>query len=572
MSFAEEYADMVISGQLVAGKKIIQAVTRFKEDLKRQNTKEFPYYFDEKIEKKIISFIELLPQTDGKELKLAMFQKWLVSELYSWREVGTGNKRYNRAFISMARKNSKTYIASIMGVIALLMEDEPSKARQVLFTSNAYKQAKLGFQMMSSELRAIAKKSPYIRKRLEINKAQITDLDTESFAMALSSDTSTLDGYGATLGIVDEFHKAKNRDVLNAIKSGMNNQKNGLLAVVSTSGESINCPMYEDYLFLSEVLAGREVADRYFIAIWEIDSEDKETLLDHEEVWIKANPLFEIEEVRRTMTSTIKDDLELGIKQENVAPVLVKNFNTWENAKTNQFMTVEDWKNAQVDVTPNISGKSVYIGVDLSKTGDLSSVSWLVPLDDKKFYIDSFSFVGTKGGIDRKERRDNISYRKLEKLRECDITTLDSGIIDYTRIVEFIDNLIEKNDFKLQAICYDPYNANSLITDLEKKGYPMIEIRQGAITLSVPIREFKEQLFNGKIIHANNRLLTYAVNNAVMRYDNQNNALIDKTKYETRIDPLVALIDAWVIGKNYYTEVDNAQADNEFYTSDNFGF
>lgn len=572
MSFAEEYADMVISGQLVAGKKIIQAVTRFKEDLKRQNTKEFPYYFDEKIEKKIISFIELLPQTDGKELKLAMFQKWLVSELYSWREVGTGNKRYNRAFISMARKNSKTYIASIMGVIALLMEDEPSKARQVLFTSNAYKQAKLGFQMMSSELRAIAKKSPYIRKRLEINKAQITDLDTESFAMALSSDTSTLDGYGATLGIVDEFHKAKNRDVLNAIKSGMNNQKNGLLAVVSTSGESINCPMYEDYLFLSEVLAGREVADRYFIAIWEIDSEDKETLLDHEEVWIKANPLFEIEEVRRTMTSTIKDDLELGIKQENVAPVLVKNFNTWENAKTNQFMTVEDWKNAQVDVTPNISGKSVYIGVDLSKTGDLSSVSWLVPLDDKKFYIDSFSFVGTKGGIDRKERRDNISYRKLEKLRECDITTLDSGIIDYTRIVEFIDSLIEKNDFKLQAICYDPYNANSLITDLEKKGYPMIEIRQGAITLSVPIREFKEQLFNGKIIHANNRLLTYAVNNAVMRYDNQNNALIDKTKYETRIDPLVALIDAWVIGKNYYTEVDNAQADNEFYTSDNFGF
>lgn len=572
MSFAEEYADMVISGQLVAGKKIIQAVTRFKEDLKRQNTKEFPYYFDEKIEKKIISFIELLPQTDGKELKLAMFQKWLVSELYSWREVGTGNKRYNRAFISMARKNSKTYIASIMGVIALLMEDEPSKARQVLFTSNAYKQAKLGFQMMSSELRAIAKKSPYIRKRLEINKAQITDLDTESFAMALSSDTSTLDGYGATLGIVDEFHKAKNRDVLNAIKSGMNNQKNGLLAVVSTSGESINCPMYEDYLFLSEVLAGREVADRYFIAIWEIDSEDKETLLDHEEVWIKANPLFEIEEVRRTMTSTIKDDLELGIKQENVAPVLVKNFNTWENAKTNQFMTVEDWKNAQVDVTPNISEKSVYIGVDLSKTGDLSSVSWLVPLDDKKFYIDSFSFVGTKGGIDRKERRDNISYRKLEKLRECDITTLDSGIIDYTRIVEFIDSLIEKNDFKLQAICYDPYNANSLITDLEKKGYPMIEIRQGAITLSVPIREFKEQLFNGKIIHANNRLLTYAVNNAVMRYDNQNNALIDKTKYETRIDPLVALIDAWVIGKNYYTEVDNAQADNEFYTSDNFGF
>lgn len=572
MSYAEEYADKVLSGEIIAGKKITQAVTRFKRDLSRQSTKKFPYYFDESIENKIIAFVELLPQTDGNKLHLAMFQKWLLSELYSWREVGTGNKRYNRAFISMARKNSKTYIASTMGVLALLMENEPQQGRQILFTSNAFKQAKLGYQMMSSELRAVAKQSPYIRKRLEINKSQITDLDSESFAMALSSDTSTLDGYGATLGIVDEFHKAKNRDVLNAIKSGMNNQKNGLLAVISTSGESTNCPMYEDYLFLSDVLAGREVADRYFIAIWEIDPEDKETLLEHEEVWIKANPLFEVENVRKTMTGSIKDDLELGIKQENVTPVLVKNFNVWENAKPNQFMTVEDWNNAKVDEHPDVNGRPVYIGVDLSKSGDLSSVSWLIPLSDKRFFIDSYSFVGTKGGIERKERRDNISYRKLEKLNECDITTLDSGIIDYSKIVEFITNLIEKYDLDLQAICYDPYNANTLITDLEKNGFPMIEIRQGAITLSVPIREFKEQVFNGKVIHSNNKLLDYAVSNAVMRYDSQNNALIDKTKYETRIDPIVALMDAWTIGRQHFTEVENAQADNEFYKSDDFSF
>ncbi|MGX4764245.1 terminase large subunit [Holzapfeliella sp. JNUCC 72] len=572
MSFAEEYADKVLSGKIIAGKKIILAARRFKRDLQRQRSKDFPYYFDEEIEKKVIKFIELLPQTNGEPLIMADFQKWLMGELYAWREVGTGNKRFNRAFISMARKNSKTFLASTMGAVALLFEKEPQQGRQILFTSNAYKQAKLGYEMLASELRAVSRKSPYIAKRLKINQSQILDRDSNSFAMALSSDTSTLDGYGATLGVVDEFHKAKTYDVVNAIKSGMNNQKNGLLTIISTSGETTNCPMYQDYLFLSEVLEGKETADRYFIAIWEIDAEDKDTLLEHEENWIKANPLFEVEEQRKTMTSAIRDDLQLAIKQDNLAPVLVKNFNTWENAQHNQYIAVEDWKNAEVDHMPNVKGRPVYIGVDLSKTSDLSSVSWLVPLDDKRFYIDSFSFVGTKGGIEKKERRDNISYRKLQRLGYCDITTLDSGIIDYSKIVDFIDKLIEKYDFDLQAICYDPYNANTLITDLEKRGYPMVEVRQGVLTLSVPTREFKENLLNGKIIHTDNKLLTYAVNNAVLRYDSQNNPLIDKNQYETRIDPIVALIDAWQQGGRYFAEVENAKADNDFYKSDKFSF
>lgn len=572
MSYAEQYTDAVLNGDIIAGKKIIQACRRFNNDLKRQRTKKFPYYFDEDIEKKIILFVELLPTTDGKKLKLAKFQKWLLSNLYSWREVGTGNKRFDRAFISMARKNSKTYLASTMGVIALLMEKEPQQSRQILFTANAYKQARLAYDMMGSELRQVVKKSPYLRKRLSINKTKITDTESNSFATALSSDTTTLDGYGATLGVVDEYHLSKNRKVLEAIKTGMNNQPNATLAVISTSGDDTNCPMYEDYQFVSKVLEGKEVADRYFIAIWEIDQEDKETLLDHPEVWIKANPLFEVESVKKTMISTICDDLTLAIKQENVAGVLVKNFNTWQNAKENQFLNIEDWNNTLENNKPDIKGRPVYIGIDLSKTGDLSSVSWLVPLPDGKFYIDSFSFVGTKGGIERKERRDNISYTRLQDRGECDITTLDSGVIDYSKIYDFVNNLIDNNDLDLQAVCYDPWNMNTLLTDFEKQGYPMIEVRQGAITLSVPIREFKEAIYNKNIVHSDNKLLEYAVNNAVLRYDSQNNVLLDKTKYETRIDPLAALLNSWTVGKGYFKSEEGSKADNDFYKSDDFSF
>src|SRR5699024_11346914 len=103
-------------------------------------------------------------------------------------------------------------------------------------------------------------------------------------------------------------------------------------------------------------------------------------------------------------------------------------------------------------------------------------------------------------------------------------------------------------------------------------GYPMIEVRQGAITLSVPIREFREAIYNRDIVHGDNQLLEHAVNNSVIRYDSQNNALLVKTHYETRIDPVAALLDASTGGKSYYKDVEGSKANNDFYKSDDFSF
>lgn len=96
--------------------------------------------------------------------------------------------------------------------------------------------------------------------------------------MALASETSTLDGFAPTTAILDEWHEAKTRKTYNVIKSGMTQQKNGLLCVISTAGLDLNVPMYEEYLLLDRVLKGEEQADRYFIAIWELTIPKKFTI------------------------------------------------------------------------------------------------------------------------------------------------------------------------------------------------------------------------------------------------------------------------------------------------------
>ena len=567
VNHALEYANKVLSGEIVAGRKIKLAVQRFKRDLERSKTDDFPYYFDVERANKSLKFIELLPGTDGKEIKMLMFQKWVISELDGWREKTTNNRRFNRSFISMSRKNGKTYLVSGMGSNSLLMETEPAQGRQVLFVSNALKQAKLGYNMMSNGLKNVTKQSKYMRQRLKILNAQITDLESNSFAMALASETSTLDGFGATTAILDEWHEAKTRKVYNVLKSGMSNQKNGLLSVVSTAGLNMNVPMYEEYQFLSEVLEGKEEADRYFIAIWELD--DKEEI-HNQDLWIKANPIFESEEIKSTMLPAIQDDVELGIKQNNLNAVLVKNFNMWQQASEDSYMSAEDWQAVEVEEM-DITGKPVYIGIDLSKTDDLTSVSWIVPTDDKKLYCDSHSFVATKYGLQDKENRDGLPYRELEKVGECSITQLESGIVDYDQVFDYIQKLIEENDLECLGICYDPYNANSLIAKAEKANYPMLEVRQGTLTLNVPTRSFRQQVFEGNVVHKKNIILTNAVNNAVVKEDN-NGIQINKAKNSNKIDPIAGLINAYVFAMDYFENVEGSKADNEFYRSEEFSF
>jgi len=562
----DEYIEKVLAGEIEAPEKIINACQRHLNDLERSESEDFSYIFDEKQATKAIKFMEMLPSTDGQAIQMLGFQKFIIGSLYGWRTKQGDLRRFNRALVSMSRKNSKTYLASGIAANSLIMEKEPAEGRQCLFVANSTKQARIGYDMLANSLQSVSNKSKFMRQQLKIMQSKIVHKPSNSFAMALASETNTLDGYAPTLGVIDEAHEAKTRKVENVLKSGMMNQKNGLLATITTAGLDLNVPLYEDYLLADRILKGLEEADRYFIAIWELDNEKE---IHDQSKWIKANPIFESEEIKKTMISAIQDDVQLALKQDNLNAVLVKNFNLWRQASEDSYLPAKDWNAVEVQPQP-IKGNPVYIGIDLSKTDDLTSVSWIVPINGK-LYCNSHSFVATKYGLESKEKKDGLPYRKLEQAGECSITQLESGIVDYEQVFEFIQSLIEENELELQGICYDPFNANSIISMAEKENYPMIEVRQGTLTLNVPTRTFREQVFAGNIIHPKNTILTHAVNNALTKEDN-NGIQINKAKNSNKIDPIAALMNAYVFAMNHYENQERSVADNEFYKSEAFSF
>ncbi|MFT8820542.1 MAG: terminase TerL endonuclease subunit [Liquorilactobacillus nagelii] len=563
MDKAVKYADQVLSGKILANEKIKLACQRFKNELAKQKTKEFPYHYDSELAERVYKFIELLPTTDGKPLKLELFQCFILGNLYGWRLDSDDSRRFTRALLSFARKNGKTFIIACMGVVELLMEKEPARNRQILFTANGAKQAHLAFDMMTDQLNAIRGKSKYMRQRVKINKQRVTDLESNSFAVPLATENKpSIDGYDPSLAVMDEMHESKTTNILNSLKSGQVLNPNSLLAIISTAGYNLNSPFKAECDYAADILNNKQKADRYFVVMYGLDDKDE---VYNPDMWIKANPLMSNERIRKTMLEKIKSDLDIAVSQGKVNDILVKNMNMFTQSREDSYISADDWGKAKSAVaSSDLKNRDVYIGVDLSKTNDLTAVSWLVPIGNGRFYCDSHSFVGTKYGLENKIKRDGIDYVSMEKTGECSITRLDSGIIDYDSLVEFVQKLIGKYNWTVKAIAYDPYNAQTVITKFEKLNYPLFEVRQGLKTLNIPTRNFRDLLFDGKIKHSGNKILAYAVNNAIIKVVN-NGWQLDKAKNSNRIDPIAALINAYVAAMNYYDNEEESKAKNEYY-------
>ncbi|MCC4440438.1 terminase large subunit [Limosilactobacillus reuteri] len=562
MDRAIQYANSVVEGELIAGKLVIHACQRFLDDMKKQKTDDFPYYYSESYASKVIKFVESLPQTNGEPLELEPFEVFILSNIYGWRQVDDNSLRFNRILLSEARKNGKSFLLAAIGVVSLLMEKQPARNRQILFTANSSQQAHLAFDIMSDQLENLRRNSKYLRQRVKINKQRVADKKTGSFAIPLSTDTHSTDGYNPTLGVVDEYHQAKDNTILNALNSGMAQQDNGILAIISTAGFNLNSPFKNEWDYAADILNGKIKNDRYFAVMYCLDK--KEEMFDPT-MWIKANPLMSNPKIAKTMREHIQNDLDVATKQNNLNNVLVKNMNMFVQQNENSYISTQDWEHGLIEKAPDISNRDVYIGADLSKSRDLTAISWLVPLEDGKFYADSHAFVSRYGGIVTKSKRDGIDYEMAAKRGECSISSLESGLIDYDSVYDFVMDLIGKYNLNVKFLVFDPYKWADLVNRFERAGLPQLQLTQSYKNLSVPIGTFKEELIAGNILHTNNQMLAYNVGNAILKYNFNGQALLDKTRKQNKIDCLAALMDAWAAGYDYFTKRKEQERTNEYY-------
>lgn len=557
---AFKYAKSVVDGKRVACDKVIKACLRHLNDLKRIPSKDFNFEYIPEKALDPIRFIEILPDVKtGVPYPLASFQKFILSCLYGWRKKTDNTvRRFKKALISVARKNGKTILVAGVLLYEFLFGRNPAMSRQLFCTANDKTQAKIAFEMARKQLDALRAQDEDVRKATKRVREELRNLVDESYIRPLSRDTGAVDGFEPYVGVLDEFAASKTNEMLELLASGQGQLDNPLILIISTAGLDLNVPMHTiEYVYIEKLLNGELENDDYFAFIAEQD--DEEEIAD-EKNWIKSNPILEVKTLHEKMMDYLRKRRKVSLETGTVNEVLVKNFNMWRQSTETSYMDKQSWEQARLDKKPDTRKRRVWIGVDVGKVSDLFAISPMVQMDDY-WYVDSFSFIATKYGLVAKEKRDGVSYANLEKMGECEITTLESGVIDDERVLEKIEEMVYTNEWDLQAICFDPYQFSSLIAMIEKRHpeWPLIEVRQNTMVLNMPTRQFRDDVLKGLIKHSGNQLLTMAINNARVKVDN-NGMRIDKDKQSNKIDPLDALLDAFAVcylepfdGSGYWT-------------------
>lgn len=548
---AYKYCVMVLSGTFITCKDTRLACIRHLRDIKRSiEDDEFPYVYKPKRAKKVIQFIEVLPDTKGKFNKLALFQKFIVSMVRGWFTEEDDYLRFNKAFISMARKGGKSLLVSGLTLYSFLFDREPAEGRQIFCAANDKKQASIVFNMVAKQLMYFISQVPELKKDVKKVRELLQHTKDGSYVMPLSRDTGAVDGFEPFLAVIDEYHAAKTNEMLELIQSGQGNLMQSLIFIISTAGFNLNAPMYMDeWPYAKEILADTYHDEQYFAIIFEQDSEEE---WQDKTMWAKSNPLInENDDLKEQIEDFLQKRVDEAVKKGTMFRVLVKNFNYWMQASEESYLDFNDWKKNETEF--DIKGTKTYIGLDLSRADDLTAVSF-IHLDEvkKQCFVTSHSFVATKGGLQAKIERDLIDYRQMAQHGYCTITDLQSGIINSNQVLDYIEKYILTNNLDVQAICYDPHAIHGFIAEIEKRNwrYELIEIRQGAMTLSNPVIDFRLKVIDEQIKHHKNPLLDIAVKNAVAKNVNDS-VMIEKKLNREKIDPLMSTIFAYVIASEH---------------------
>ena len=568
MNYVKDYAEKVISGEILAGKKVILAAKRFINDLERQEDDDFEYYFDNERANKVIGFMEILP--DPKTMQaypLADFQRFIIGNMYGWwRKDDNSKRRFRKGMLSMARKNGKSILISGVALYEFLLGNSPAFSRQIFCTANDKKQANIVFTMIKKRLNSLRSRDGDTKRGTKVVRDEIRNLDDYSYVRALSKDTGTVDGFEPHIGILDEYAASKTTEMMELLESGQALLDNSLIMIISTAGFDLNAPMHTvEYPYATKVLKGDIVDDTYFAYIAEQDSVDE---VEDPKNWIKSNPILAVDALNDQVNGYLQKRWTEAKEKGTKNAVLVKNFNMWRQAEEDSYMDAETWEEAEIEPI-DITGQRVWFGIDVGKSSDLYAISWLIP-QEGYWYANSYAFVATKYGLDAKIKADRLDYRRLQDLGQCEITELESGIIDVERVYQWLDDFVAQNDLDVQGICFDPAQYGSLLTQIEKNHpeWEQISIRQGTLTLSMPTKQFRDDVLDHRIKHPNNEILSGAIANAVLKSDN-NGVRIDKNKYANKIDALDALLDAYAVC--FREDIDNYLTSEDILNSD-FGF
>lgn len=546
MHAVTQYALDVVEGRRVAGLPERQACQRHLDDLARSEDESYPYRFDESKADKIGTWFSYCKHVEGPKagtpIELEPFQTFDLGCVFGWTVKETGYRRFEKAYIQEARKNGKS--TEMSGVALYLMCGDGEESPQVFCAAVDKAQARIVYKAAM----AMARKSADIQKRLKVRDYMISHVTRGGELRALSRDTQNKDGLNPSGAIIDEYHAHPTSEIYDLIWSAWGQRAQALLMIITTAGfETNENPCYKEYEYCKSILAGQIPNERYFVCIRELDPKDDE----HDpRTWIKANPLRGSTPAGLAKLKEQHDEAFGSRDPAKIRNFRVKNLNVWVNESEDSYIgeLMPRWNQAAMpreQFLDLVRGKASIVGIDLSKKIDLTADGFVFDLGDGRVAVSAHGFMPSES-MARHEKTDKVPYRDWAKGGW--ITVTEGDVTDYAAIETHLHDCELEYSWKIHEFTFDPWSALQFSNEMQKQGYTVVEIRQGVKTLSEATKLFRELVAQGKIVHDGSPLLSWALGNAVIEQDNNENIKLSKKNASDnkRIDPIAAIINAMV--------------------------
>jgi len=536
-----QYSEDVVDGRVVACRKHRSACARFLEDIQKSDSEDSLFYFDIDEVYRFYRWARMFKHSKGvlagKPIELTPFQLFVTGNIFGWKRRDNGLRRFRKAYIQLARKNAKSQLLALIASYEAFLSPEQS---EVYIAGWGREQSSIVYGEILTQIRGVE----MLEGKFTDSYGRIRHLRSGSVIQPLSKEArKTGDGKNPSLGVVDEYHVHETSEIYDVLISGMVARPNPLLVIITTAGFDMSKPCFTEYQYCSDIVDPNSPIENeeYFVMICELDKDDD---IKDERNWPKANPIVcTYEEGIAFLRSELQTALDVPEKMRNF---LTKNMNRWVDQKENGYMPMDAWRDcgpSEGKKLPDLSVRDCYVGVDLSMKVDLTSIGGVVPLGDGRVYVWQHSFI-PEDTLSAKRKTDKFDYDLA--IQQGALTVTPGAVVDYRFIQQKLKEIAAENLWTVQEVCYDPYNATQFAQEMETDGFTMVEIRQGMRTLSEPTKLLRELVKSGRLIHNGDKLLTWAVGNAIVKQDHNENIQLDKEKSTNRIDPIAAIINAMV--------------------------
>lgn len=526
------YAEAVTKKRVHAPKYVIKQCRAF---LKISSGRDRKYQVDQKRVELIGGLLELMVMPKGLKRGrpisecLGGFQ-WLfiIAVLCVVYRDNPERRRYETAILEICRKNGKTFLVAVIFILLLFLEPQFSKFYSVAPDGSLSRE-------VQTAIREIIACSPALQDKFKLRRDDIFCKLTESQYFPLNYSTSRLDGKLPNVFLADEVGALPSNYAVEAMRSGQLTILNKLGCIISTKYPKIDNP-FED-----EVEAAKQALDgggdeTIFALLYEPD--DKKNWMTNDVILEHGNPLaLEVPEIMEDLKKKRAAAIAFPSKRENF---VTKHCNIiYSGIGTETYVPVDALQKCRVGHI-DWSGRTVWLGVDLSITTDNCSVA-MVTEEDGTVLSEVMAFF-PEGRIEEKMQEEKVDYRELEAARKC--IGCGDQIIDYAVIEDYVLNLEERYGVEVAGIAYDRANAMSSAQKWERAGYETVVVRQHSDTLHPATKLLKELILERRFQYVDDLLLEINFQNARCTEDTNRNLYVNKKKSRGKVDMVVALINA----------------------------